>query len=55
MDAIRAALNPAPGEWVYFVTADPSTGETRFANTYAEHQENVALFQEWCADNPDQC
>ncbi len=55
VDAIRAALNPAPGEWVYFVTVDPSTGETRFANTYAEHQENVALFQEWCADNPDQC
>jgi UPF0755 protein len=54
-DAIRAALNPAPGDWVYFVTVDPSTGETRFATDFAGHQENVALFQEWCADNPDQC
>jgi UPF0755 protein len=54
-DAIRAALNPTPGDWVYFVTVDPSTGETRFATDFAGHQENVALFQEWCADNPDQC
>ncbi|GGK74111.1 endolytic transglycosylase MltG [Ornithinimicrobium pekingense] len=54
-EAIRAALNPEPGEWLYFVTVDPSTGETRFADDFAGHQENVALFQQWCADNPDQC
>lgn len=54
-EAIRAALNPEPGEWLYFVTVDPSTGETRFATDFAGHQENVALFQQWCADNPDQC
>lgn len=54
-EAIRAAMNPEPGNWLYFVTVDPSTGETRFADDYAAHQENVALFQQWCANNPDQC
>ncbi|RLV55411.1 endolytic transglycosylase MltG [Aeromicrobium phragmitis] len=36
--AIEAALNPAEGEWMYFV-ADVETGETTFTNTYAEHQQ----------------
>ena len=32
--AIEAALAPAKGEWLYYVTVDPSTGETRFAKSY---------------------
>ena len=53
--ALDAALNPEPGDWVYFVTVDPSTGETRFADTYEEHLVNQELFLQWCEDNPDQC
>jgi UPF0755 protein len=53
--AIQAALTPAAGPWLYFVTVDPSTGETKFATTSAEHQRNVAEFQKWCRDNPGQC
>ncbi len=53
--AIEAALNPADGPWLYFVTTNPSTGETKFAVTFEEHNENVAEFQQWCADNPDGC
>ncbi|KQX66723.1 endolytic transglycosylase MltG [Angustibacter sp. Root456] len=53
--AITAALKPTPGPWLYFVTVDPSTGETKFATTAAEHQRNVAQFQKWCRDNPGQC
>ncbi len=53
--AIEAAMNPAEGPWVYFVTVDPSTGETKFATTFEEHQQNVAQFQQWCRDNPDEC
>jgi len=37
-DAIEAALNPAEGDWLYFV-ADPDTGETTFSSSYAEHQQ----------------
>ncbi|AXH95076.1 endolytic transglycosylase MltG [Ornithinimicrobium avium] len=53
--AIRAALNPEPGNWLYFVTVNPSTGETKFADTYEEHLKNQDEFLQWCSDNPDQC
>ncbi|MGH1556422.1 endolytic transglycosylase MltG [Streptomyces sp. L7] len=42
-DAMRAAINPPPGDWLYFVTVKP--GDTRFAATYEEHQRNVAEVQ----------
>lgn len=35
-DAIKAALNPAKGDWLYFVTVDPETQLTRFTNSYQE-------------------
>ncbi len=33
-DAIDAALNPAKGDWLYFVTVDPETQNTKFTNSY---------------------
>ena len=33
-DAIEAALNPATGDWLYFVTVDPDTLTTRFTADY---------------------
>jgi UPF0755 protein len=41
-DAMRAAINPTPGDWLYFVTVRP--GDTRFTADYAQHQRNVAEF-----------
>ncbi|MFJ8109259.1 endolytic transglycosylase MltG [Streptomyces sp. NPDC096132] len=41
-EAMRAALNPTPGNWLYFVTVKP--GDTRFTADYQEHQRNVAEF-----------
>ncbi|MEV7795094.1 endolytic transglycosylase MltG [Streptomyces sp. NPDC087512] len=41
-DALRAAIAPTPGDWLYFVTVKP--GDTRFTADYAEHQRNVAEF-----------
>jgi UPF0755 protein len=32
--ALQAALNPADGPWLYFVTTDPKTKQTEFATTY---------------------
>lgn len=52
-EALRAVLNPTPGDWRYFVVINPDTGETRFAVTGAEHQQNVALFQQWLREHPN--
>ena len=53
--ALEAAANPAEGTWKYFVAIDLATGETAFADTFAQHQENVRKFQAWCQANPGQC
>lgn len=53
--SIQAAAAPAKGDWHFFVTVDPSTGETKFAETQAEHDRNVQEFQAWCSANPGKC
>ena len=50
--ALEAALNPAEGSWRYFVTVDLETGETKYADTFEEHESNVAELQAWIAENP---
>jgi len=42
-EAIKAVLNPTPGDWIYWIAMNPQ--ETRFAATWDEHLKNV---QEWC-------
>ncbi|MBW3705745.1 endolytic transglycosylase MltG [Streptomyces griseus] len=41
-EALRAAVSPTPGTWLYFVTVGP--GDTRFTDSYDEQQENVEEF-----------
>ncbi|KRC86765.1 aminodeoxychorismate lyase [Terrabacter sp. Root85] len=53
--ALEAAASPVAGPWLYFVTVNLDTGETKFAATYEEHQRNVAQFQKWCTDNKGKC
>ncbi len=52
-DALRAAMNPEPGPWLYFVTVDLATGETRFATTDTEHAANVELFRTYLREHPE--
>lgn len=49
--AIDAVLAPADGPWIFWVTVNLDTGETRFAETFAEHQANVQVLREWQASN----
>ncbi len=49
--AVQAALDPADGPWLYFVTVNLDTGETRYSQTLAEHEQNVAELQRWIAEN----
>jgi UPF0755 protein len=37
--AIQAVLNPAPGNWLYFVTVNPKTGETLFTASAAQFEQ----------------
>ena len=51
--AIDAAMHPADGPWLYFVTVDFSTGETQFSETYEQHQKGIDRLAAWCSANPD--
>ncbi len=51
--AIDAAMQPADGPWLYFVTVNLDTGETVFSTTADEHEAAVARWQQWCSENPD--
>ncbi|MFJ8822479.1 endolytic transglycosylase MltG [Streptomyces sp. NPDC102467] len=41
-EALKAAISPTQGDWLYFVTVKP--GDTRFTADYDEQQKNVAEF-----------
>ena len=51
--AIDAAMHPADGAWIYFVTINLATGETQFSETLAEHEQGVEKWREWCRANPE--
>jgi len=51
--AIDAALNPADGGWLYFVSVNLQTGETVFSDTYEQHQKAVRVWIDWLKENPD--
>ena len=53
--AIDAAGNPAEGDWLFFVTVDPDSGETKFAKTQRQHDNYVKEFEQWCAANRERC
>ena len=50
--AMKAALNPAEGDWLYYVTVNPDTGETKFTNDYDEFLGFKQEFADWLAQNP---
>lgn len=45
--ALEAALSPAKGKWLYFVTVNPETGETKFAKSYDRFLELKRQFQDY--------
>ena len=45
-EAIEAALNPAKGDWIYFVTVDPETLTTKFTADYDQFLVWKKQFQE---------
>lgn len=53
--SIKAAVNPAQGPWLFFVTIDPATGETVFTENKQDHDKAVLRFQAWCQAHKGQC
>ena len=53
--AIEATINPADGDWLYFVTVNLDTGETLFSSTLAEQTSNIELLTQWCEQNEGRC
>lgn len=45
--SIDAVLNPADGPWLFWVTVNLDTGETKFAETLPEHEENRDELRAW--------
>jgi UPF0755 protein len=50
--ALKAALHPAKGSWLFFVTVNLETGETVFSTTDAQHEKARARFEAWLAAHP---
>ena len=51
--AIDAAIHPAQGDWLYFVTWNLDTGETIFSATYDEHEKAVEKWLKWMDEHPE--
>lgn len=50
--ALEATLAPSDGDWLFFVTINLETGETKFSKTLAEHESYVVMLRKWEKENP---
>ncbi|MFJ5860151.1 endolytic transglycosylase MltG [Pseudarthrobacter sp. NPDC092439] len=53
--AIDAAAKPTKNDFLYWVTINLDTGETKFAKTLAEHNVYVEQYNNWCRANEGRC
>jgi UPF0755 protein len=53
--ALEAAAKPEKGKWLYFVTVNLDTGETKFADNQADFEKIRQEFQSWCQSHPGRC
>ncbi|HEY3528362.1 MAG TPA: endolytic transglycosylase MltG [Nocardioides sp.] len=47
-EAIKAALNPTPGPWYYYLTVNLRTGETKFGKTYQDFLGFKQEYAQYC-------
>ncbi|MET3920622.1 endolytic transglycosylase MltG [Arthrobacter sp. UYEF20] len=53
--AIDAAAKPKSNDYLYWVTINLDTKETKFSKTLAEHNGYVEKYNAWCEANPGRC
>ena len=57
-DALDAAIHPADGDWLFFVTVNLKTGETVFTTNADDHSAAAEQLYAWCnasAENASYC
>ena len=53
--AIDAAARPKANDYLYWVTVNLDTKETKFSRTLAEHNAYVEQYTAWCTANVGRC
>ncbi|MEC5179408.1 endolytic transglycosylase MltG [Arthrobacter sp. CG_A4] len=53
--AIDSAAKPKTNDFLYWVTINLDTKETKFSKTLAEHNTHVDKYNSWCEANPGRC
>ncbi len=51
--SIKAAVQPAETDYLFFVTVNLDTGETKYATDYTDHLNNVEELRAWVRANAD--
>lgn len=47
IDVLKATANPPEGDWLFWVTVNLTTGETKFSSTHEEHEKYAEEFRMW--------
>ena len=53
-EAIQAAMHPESGNWLYFVTVNMDTGETRFSDNQDQFNRDVKEYKAWESKHNEQ-
>ncbi len=53
--ALEASTNPAPGDWLFFVTVNFETNETKFTSSYSEFLKFKDELLAYCKENSETC
>ena len=51
IDVVTATINPPEGDWLFWVTVNPTTGETKFSSTNEEHEKYSQEFLQWLEEH----
>ncbi|CAM3705866.1 endolytic transglycosylase MltG [Isoptericola cucumis] len=49
--SVEAVISPPQGEWMWYVTVNLDTGETKFTDSYSEFEQFKSEYQAWAAEN----
>jgi len=53
--AIAAAANPVAGPWLFYITVNLGTGETKFTESYDEFLQFRQELRDYCANESERC